>query len=49
MDDTETDDGDPLLLAQHGEAGSKAWKEEVEVGGLVSVEGQQGQEEEDGR
>jgi len=24
MDDTETDDGDPLLLAQHGEAGSKA-------------------------
>ena len=49
MDDTETDDGDPLLLAQHGEAGSKAWKEEVEVGGLVSVEGEQGQEEEDGR
>ena len=49
MDDTETDDGDPLLLAQHGEAGSKAWKEEVEVGGLASVEGEQGQEEEDGR
>ena len=24
MDDTETDDGDPLLLAQHGKAGSKA-------------------------
>ena len=57
MDDAEADDGDPLLLAQHCKTSSKTWKEEVEVGSTfccsppptVLVEGEQSEEEEDGR
>lgn len=53
VDNTEADDSDSLLLAQHCKSSSKTRKNEMEVGLFfpltVLVVGEQSQEEEDGR
>ena len=51
MDDAEANDGDSLLLAEHSKPSSESWQEEVKVGSgcTLLVEGEQSEEEEDGR